>query len=206
MTLDHLVYATPDLDRTIDELARHLGVRASAGGQHPGRGTRNALLALGPRSYLEIVGPDPDQRPPDVPRWFGIDSLSKPRLGAWAVATNDLGALSATIAMHGVHLGHVIAGGRTRPDGVRLEWQMTDPTVIAGDGLVPFFIDWGVSPHPAASAASGLQLVDFRGRHPAAIEIRHMLNVLGVVLPVEPAFVAGLVAIVHGPRGEFVLE
>lgn len=34
--VDHLVYATPDLNRGIDEIERLLGVRAIAGGQHPG--------------------------------------------------------------------------------------------------------------------------------------------------------------------------
>ena len=86
--IDHLVYATPDLDPGIEEIERALGVRATPGGQHPGRGTRNALIALGPTSYLEIIAPDRNQQPPREPRSFGIDELKDSRLVAWA-ATID---------------------------------------------------------------------------------------------------------------------
>ena len=203
--LDHLVYATPDLERTVEELDERLGVRASAGGQHPGRGTRNALISLGPRMYLEIVGPDPSQPEPQGPRWFGIDSLTGPRLVAWAAATDNLAAVSAKAASHAVRLGPVITGGRTRPDGIRLQWNVTDPTTFVGDGLVPFFIDWGTSPHPAESATPGVELVDFRGEHPDAMEIRGMLQALGVSLPVEPGSVARLIATLRGRHGEVQL-
>src|SRR6266513_1466344 len=106
--VDHLVYATPDLNRGIDEIARLTGVRATTGGQHPGRGTRNALLALGPTTYLEIIAPDPEQPSPDTPRPFGIDGLTESRLVAWAAKGKDLEHLRDAAAHQGLHLGEVL--------------------------------------------------------------------------------------------------
>ena len=71
--VDHLVYATPDLAAGVERVERLLGVKAVPGGQHPGGGTRNALIRLGDETYLEIIGPDPDQPKPPRPRRFGID-------------------------------------------------------------------------------------------------------------------------------------
>ena len=81
--LDHLVYGTPDVDRTIDDLEALFDVRASPGGRHPGRGTRNALLSLGQDRYLEIIGPDSSQEGFQGPRPFGLDGISQPRLITW---------------------------------------------------------------------------------------------------------------------------
>ena len=82
--VDHLVYAAADLDRGIEEIEKLLGVRAAIGGRHPGRGTRNALIALGPETYLEIIAPDPDQPAPASARSFGLDAVEKSRLVTWA--------------------------------------------------------------------------------------------------------------------------
>src|SRR6185369_6662149 len=153
--LDHLVYAVPDLDGAVADLEQRLGVRATPGGQHPGRGTRNALIALGPESYLEILAPDPAQAAPAGGRWFGVDPNTPARLAGWAAKGVDLSRVAAAAASRGVPLGPVVAGSRQRPDGVTLQWTLTDPGLSAGVSLVPFFIDWTGSPHPAATAARG---------------------------------------------------
>src|SRR5205823_4483397 len=91
--VDHLVYATPDLDLGIRTIEQLTGIHAAAGGQHPGLGTRNALIALGPATYLEIIGPDPAQPALSQPLRFGIDRLKEPRLVGWVAKGTQLDQL-----------------------------------------------------------------------------------------------------------------
>jgi hypothetical protein len=87
------VYAAPDLELACADLEERLGVRPSEGGRHQGRGTRNALVAVGPDCYIEIVAPDPQQPRPAGARWFGVDTIASPRLVAWAAKATDLPGL-----------------------------------------------------------------------------------------------------------------
>ena len=205
-TVDHLVYATPDLQTGVERVERMLGVLASPGGQHPGRGTRNALLSLGPGAYLEIIGPDPDQPTPPQPRPFGIDALKEPRLVTWAAKGKDLEQLSSNAQSRGVKLGDVISGSRRRGDGVMLSWRYTDPRTVVADGVVPFFIDWGKTPHPATTATQGASLVTLRAEHPDAERVQRMLTGLGLDLTVQPGARAALIATITSPRGRVELR
>ena len=199
--LDHLVYATPDLSLGIDTIEKLLGVRATPGGQHPGLGTRNALVALGPSSYLEIIGPDPEQPKPAGRRRFGIDELEAPRIVGWVAKGTELEKLAAAAAERGVKLGAVIPGSRRRPDGIVLSWRYTDPNTVLADGLVPYFIDWGTSPHPSATAARGATLVQVRAEHPDAERTQKMLDVLGLDLRVGRDRRPAIVATIDSPHG-----
>jgi hypothetical protein len=204
--LDHLIYATPDLDATVAALTEQLGVRPAAGGQHPGLGTRNALLGIGPRIYLEIVGPDPAQPRPNGPRWFGLDTLDAPRLVTWCAAASDLLLRQAAAHAGGVPLGEVRRGGRVRPDGVALSWEVTSPFTVIARGLVPFLIDWGASPHPALTAPDGVCLRQFTLEHPEPDGVRRQLAVLGIDVPVTAAEQPALVAQLASPRGLVTLR
>ena len=195
--VDHLVVAAPDLEAAVADFERRLGVRATPGGRHPGRGTHNALIALGPRTYLELIGPDPRQPLPDTPRWFGIDDLETPRLVTWAANGTRLEELASAAERHGVRLGAVSAGSRQRADGALLHWRFTHPAAMPVDGIVPFFIDWGESPHPAGTAAPGSTLVDLKAEHPDAAEARRALTALGLDLAVRPGPRPALIAIVE---------
>jgi hypothetical protein len=93
-------------------------------------------------------------------------------------------------------------------DGVVLAWEVTEPTTVLADGIVPFFIDWKTSPHPATSATVGPSLVELRGRHPDPPRVREMLDVLGVELLIERGDRAELVATLryeHAPDARPVL-
>ena len=202
--LDHLVYATPDLEATRRDLERQLGVRASTGGQHPGRGTHNALTSIGPNAYLEIIGPDPLQTETRA-LWFGIDRLSAPKLITWAVRVADLETYVKEISPN-ANVGAVRSGSRTTPEGTTLSWQLTEPQLVQGIGLVPFLIEWNSHQHPAHTAIAGPRLVQLRLEHPEPQLITKQLNSLRLKVVVEEGSSPALVAIFEGPISQVELR
>ena len=201
--VDHLVYATPDLAAGIERVERLLGVKAVPGGQHPGAGTRNALIGLGEGIYLEIIGPDPDQPKPVRARRFGIDELRAPRLVTWAAKGTDLEGIVKDAKSHGIDLGQVQFGSRKRPDGVLLAWRLT---VSPTSGIIPFFIDWGETPHPASTLPKGCTLVALRAEHPDADRVQAELSAVGLNLRVDKGAAPALIATIRTTHGDVELR
>jgi hypothetical protein len=201
--VDHIILATPNVESTSEELARTLGVRADRGGRHAAWGTQNALIALGDSSYLEIFGPDPAQTGHHQ-RPFGLDQLRVPRLATWSATVPNLEELVSRARSHGIDLGSIQPRSRTRPDGVELKWTMTDPLAPRCDGIVPFFIDWGGTLHPASTSVRGGELLELRATHPDANEVRAILEVLDLDLPVEAGPAPQLIATIRATHGAII--
>lgn len=183
---DHLVYVVPDLGLAVCEMEARFGVPFTPGGSHPGLGTRNALLRIGPRIYLELLGPDPEQPRPSSGLWFGAEGAMRDSLATWCARSDDLNGLAKEPG--GQLVGPVRAMSRTTPDGALLAWRLTMPVVPPPyGGVVPFFIDWGETAHPCRGLPDyGVRLVALRGRHPEPEAARSELSGLGVMLEVQP--------------------
>jgi hypothetical protein len=176
--LDHIIYASPDLRRAMEEVRALTGVEPVRGGSHPGRGTQNALLSLGPDTYIEILAPDPAQSPDALA--LAADRIpATARIINWAAKCDDLEEALAIAGRGGLDLGRIEPMSRALPSGGELAWRLTRGALLAG-GLVPFLIDWGESPHPAPSAASGCALEYLRAEHPDPVRVRDYLALLGL--------------------------
>jgi hypothetical protein len=203
--LDHIVLAGPDLAATVAWFAELTGVEPAPGGSHLGLGTANHLVGLGGRAYLEIIGPDPEQPEPQRPRPFGIDDLAAPRIVTWALATGDLDRLIDGARAAGYDPGPATAMSRRTPEGELLEWRLTAVRFDYGDGLVPFLIDWGTTPHPTSRELPQAPLLEFAGRHPDPSSVRPGLAALRADLPMEFGELAALTAVVQGTAGPVTL-
>lgn len=201
--LDHILLGIDDLERGIAWVEQHTGVRAIFGGVHPGRGTRNALLSLGPRRYLEIIAPDPQQplQGPARP----LAAMREPRLFNWAMHTDDIAAAAKRAVAAGFTIDGPTDGSRTRPDGKTLRWKacrLKDDH----DGLLPFFIQWKRdSVHPSEDAPAGCMLKRFYMQSPAAAELHKQCRGLGVDIAVERGDKPLLLAFINSHKGQVEL-
>jgi catechol 2,3-dioxygenase-like lactoylglutathione lyase family enzyme len=184
--LDHLLLGCGDLDRGIDFVEKHTGVRAAFGGVHPGRGTRNALLSLGERSrlelnpqrYLEIIAPDPRQS--GALDHYGLLKLTEPRLVGWAAHPGDLNQFATRLRHRDIAFDGPNPGSRRRPDGRLLQWKTLNLKDDRG-GLLPFFIEWSAdSAHPSVDAPGGCHLARFALLTPDPEELRSAAVAMGL--------------------------
>ncbi len=203
--LDHILLGASDLDDGITRVEQATGVRAVIGGVHPGRGTRNALLSLGTRRYLEIIAPDPEQKAIASfaePLWEQLKVLKQPRLITWAAHVKDMDAFVKRTKLK----GEIHPGARKRPDGRELSWK-TFNLEDNWKGVLPFFIEWSAtSVHPSVDAPQGCRLDNFSLGHANAVGLARFLRDTGLDREVGVAQVAGMHAKITGPKGSLAFE
>ena len=149
MRIDHVLYATADLEATAQRLADELGLAVTGGGRHEGLGTENRIVALG-GGYLEVIAvaePDADSLFAQAIRARGEGPLG------WAVLVDDVAAEAARLGLEVTTIAR--AGLRARLAGVAE--AMADPSL-------PFFItrDAGVA-DPGEGPGGGIAWVEVAG-------------------------------------------
>ena len=200
LRIDHLVWAAPDLEAAVGELEARTGAQAAPGGAHPGHGTRNAVLGLGERTYLEVLAPDPAQARLAAPP-AGLADLAAPRLHTFAMAAERLDRVAVKLEQAGLPHAGVIPMSRRLPSGRLVRWRLLIPAGHPYGPLAPFFIDWGDSPHPSETAGDACRLVELRISHPEAWSLRNLFDRLEVEVAVDQG-PAALHARLATPRGE----
>jgi hypothetical protein len=181
--LDHILLGSNDLDRGIAFVEKHTGVRAAFGGVHPGRGTRNALLSLGEKHYLEIIALDPLQS--DAPDHYGLAPLIVPRLVGWAAHPGDLDPFATRLRHRDIAFDGPNPGSRKRPDGRLLQWKTLN---LKDDysGLLPFFIEWSAdTPHPSVDAPRGCHLARFQLLTPDPEKLRSEATTMALDVEIQ---------------------
>jgi hypothetical protein len=199
--VDHIQVAASDLAAGSRAVADLTGVTPQAGGVHPGRGTANALMSLGPRTYLEVITPAPGQ-PATTPMAQELAGVKGIGVRTFAVAASDLDAVAAAGRKAGLGVDGPAPGSRQTPQGQLLRWRALNLTSPDFGLFIPFFIDWGDTVHPATTSPAGAKFTRLRVVHPRAAELRRIYAALGLDIEVAQGPAPQMILEVSGPKGE----
>ena len=135
--IDHVTVA----GRNLEEMRKALGaIPSQPGGPHSNHATEMALTSFPDGSYLELIAiqPQPDPAAVAAHYWHKfLESDGGPC--AWAIRPANIQAEVQRLRKAGVAVTEPLKGGRTRPDGVQLEWENSQIGPSNG-GFFPFMI------------------------------------------------------------------
>jgi catechol 2,3-dioxygenase-like lactoylglutathione lyase family enzyme len=120
LRLDHVVILVTDLEQTIADYTA-LGFNVQRGGTHADGFTHNALVGFADGSYLELIAfvkPKPDHR------WGGWAAQGHQGFVDYALLPPTVAEVVDRARSRGVAYQGPLDGGRTRPDGQVLRWQI----------------------------------------------------------------------------------
>jgi hypothetical protein len=182
--VDHIMLGAANLDAGVRELESLTGIRAVYGGEHPHLGTHNAIVSLGPETYIEVIAPRAGATVSDD--LADLAKLEHLTPVGWAVAVDDVRALKAHLAKSGIKTTEPRPGSRKTPSGDVLRWETVN-IESAGDNA-PFFIHWAEPrTHPAKSAPGGCTLTNIEFEDPNVAEMTRIEQALGFDFVVREA-------------------
>ena len=201
--IDHLILGINSLDSGMKVFAALTGVTPTRGGEHPGVGTENALVALGQGSYLELIAPKPGV----TPKSFAIvSSLERLTPVGWALHTDSLAALLDQLRKANLSILGPSPGSRITPEGKLLTWQTAHPASPGLEGA-PFLIEWGAtSAHPSTTAPGGCRLAGLSVAEPVPAQLNSFFRLLGLKLRANTGPKRQLKFTLSCPRGEITFS
>jgi hypothetical protein len=143
MRIDHVIYATADLDAASARIEEELGLDVLPGGRHTGLGTHNRIVPLG-GGYLELLAVA--DREEAAASDFGRPFLEAPEgLAGWAVCVDDIDAVARRL---GTRITTISRSG--------LRAHLTGVAEALREPFLPFFVsrDEGV-PDPGLNGDGG---------------------------------------------------
>jgi hypothetical protein len=171
--IDHVIYATGDLDAAAARIETELGLASVAGGRHDGLGTHNRIVPLG-GGYLELLAVADPEEAASTP--FGRRLLARlaeagEGLLGWAIAVDDVAPLAARL---GTSISTITRQG--------LSARLTGLGESMGEPFLPFFLsrEPGIHDPGEAGDAGGITWVEVAGD---AARLEHWLG--GARLPVR---------------------
>ena len=185
--IDHIVYTVFDLDKSVDDFEKLLGVRPIFGGYHKTFGTKNALVNLDNGIYLELLAADNSNTEVQRPRWMGVDVLKEEQITRWALKSDTLEKDGLAVKGINSKMGRISGGSRNTVDGKLLQWELLMPLPLPEVELMPFMVDWSKSEtHPHDEMPNmGCELLELYGTHPNPGSYLEIINTLKVPLRIK---------------------
>ena len=156
MRIDHVIYATVDLDAAAARVERELGLASRAGGRHVGLGTHNRIVPLG-GGYLELVAVADAEEAANSDLGRGVSArLDRDGDGlvGWVVAVDDVDSVARRL---GTTVTTITRSG--------LSARLTGVAEAMREPFLPFFLtrDPGVPDPGLDGDAGGISWIEVAG-------------------------------------------
>lgn len=172
-SIDHIILLVPNSWHTKPPAALTENFTLYPGGSHGDGKTQNTLIIFPDGVYLELISFLP---PEDVNRqghWWGSKPLGFIDWAITSFSASEVQRARENLRKEGSKWNYEASrkGGRKRPDGVELKWEVTFPSSSIPRGVVPFWChditprvlrvpnDEAATTHPCGAVGVALHLI-----------------------------------------------